>query len=182
MYEINRFKLLSQALVHFVIDRASLFTDHRISGLTSRAKYKTFQNNSRAYMWQFSYRFHFFFFDVMVINAWSWYFVELLSRFVCQLTISFHTFLGMTFHVIGPRRNTMILRAWYFFSSTRGNSRFKHGSVIVSNIFAYFTFFCTSQVFMIKERCWLSQINSLFCTFHIGSTFCFFPANLMSST
>ena len=31
---------LSQALVHFVIDRASLFTDHRISVLPIRAKYK----------------------------------------------------------------------------------------------------------------------------------------------
>ena len=30
------------------------------------------------------------------------YFVELLSRLVRQLTISFRTFLGMTFHVIGP--------------------------------------------------------------------------------
>ena len=33
---------LSQALVHFVIDRASLFTDHRRSGLPIRAKYKYF--------------------------------------------------------------------------------------------------------------------------------------------
>ena len=40
MYEINRFRRLSQALVHFVIDRASLFTDHRISSLTIRGKYK----------------------------------------------------------------------------------------------------------------------------------------------
>ena len=32
IYEINRFKRLSQAMVHFVIDRATLFTDHRISG------------------------------------------------------------------------------------------------------------------------------------------------------
>ena len=37
--EINRFRRLSQALVHFVIDRASLFTDHRISGLPIRAKF-----------------------------------------------------------------------------------------------------------------------------------------------
>ena len=29
-------------LVHFVIDRASLFTDHRISGLPIRAKFKHF--------------------------------------------------------------------------------------------------------------------------------------------
>ena len=33
----NDFKRLSQALVHFVIDRASSFTDHRISGLPIRA-------------------------------------------------------------------------------------------------------------------------------------------------
>ena len=39
MYEINRFRRLSQALVHFVIDRASLFTDHRVSGFPIRAKY-----------------------------------------------------------------------------------------------------------------------------------------------
>ena len=36
----QRFKRLSQALVHFVIDRASLFTDQRMSGLPIRAKYK----------------------------------------------------------------------------------------------------------------------------------------------
>ena len=54
----------------------------------------------------------------MVINAWSRYFVELLSRLVCQLTISFHTFLGMTVHAIAPRRDTQ------FFS--------EHGSFSVS--------------------------------------------------
>ena len=43
IYEINRFRRLSQALVHFVIDRASLFTDHRISGRPIRAKYKHFR-------------------------------------------------------------------------------------------------------------------------------------------
>ena len=42
----------------------------------------------------------------MVIDAWSRYFVQLLSRLVCQLTISFHTLLRMTFHVVGSRRNT----------------------------------------------------------------------------
>ena len=43
MYEINRFRRLSQALVHFVIDRPNLFTDHRISGRPTRAKYKNFR-------------------------------------------------------------------------------------------------------------------------------------------
>ena len=43
MYDINRFRRLSQALVHFVMDLASLFTDHRISGLPICAKYKHFR-------------------------------------------------------------------------------------------------------------------------------------------
>ena len=37
IYEINRFRRLSQALVHFVLDRASLFIDHKISGRPIRA-------------------------------------------------------------------------------------------------------------------------------------------------
>ena len=47
-------------------------------------------------------RFCFFFFEVVVIDAWSRYFVELLCRLVCQLIISFHTLLCMTHHVIRP--------------------------------------------------------------------------------
>ena len=43
-------RLLSQALVHFVIDRASLFADHRISGLPIRAKYKHYGTILRAYL------------------------------------------------------------------------------------------------------------------------------------
>ena len=68
---------------------------------------KAFQNNLRAYFWQFSHGFQFFFFEMMVVNAWSCYFVELLSRLVCQLTISSHTLLGMTFHVLGPWREKL---------------------------------------------------------------------------
>ena len=45
---------------------------------------------------------HFFFSEVVVIDAWDGYFVELLSRLVRQLTISFHTLLCMTSHVIRP--------------------------------------------------------------------------------
>ena len=43
MYVEHMKSIDSQALVHFVIDRASLFTDHRISGLPIRAKYKHFR-------------------------------------------------------------------------------------------------------------------------------------------
>ena len=41
--KINRFKRLSQALAHFVMNLASLVTDHRISGRPIRAKYKHFR-------------------------------------------------------------------------------------------------------------------------------------------
>ena len=43
IYEINRFRRLSQALIYFVMDRASLFTDHKISGRPILAKYKHFR-------------------------------------------------------------------------------------------------------------------------------------------
>ena len=71
-----------------------------------------FENNWRTCLWQFSNRFCFFFFEVVVIDAWSRYFVELLNLLVSQLAISFHTFLGMAFHVIRPWRNTKISREW----------------------------------------------------------------------
>ena len=79
MYEINRFRRLSQALVHVVIERANLFTDHRISGLPIRAKFQYFRTILRAYLWQFSYRCHFFLFKVVIIDEWRRYFVDLLS-------------------------------------------------------------------------------------------------------
>ena len=64
------FRRLSKALVNFVMDRASLFTDHRMSALPIRAKLKKICNNLRACIWQFSNRFHFFFFEVVIIDAW----------------------------------------------------------------------------------------------------------------
>ena len=110
----------------------------------------------------FSNRFCFFLFEVVVIDAWSRYFVELLCSLVCQLTISFHTLLCVTNHVIKPRKNTKILKGWKFFSSPRGHSRPEHGSVIVHNIFAYFTLsFSAAQVCTIQERCWFSKVNFL---------------------
>ena len=45
---------------------------------------------------------------MMVINAWNGNSVELFSRLVRQLTISFHSFLGMLTHSVGPRRDANI--------------------------------------------------------------------------
>ena len=54
----------------------------------------------------FSYGFQLFVFGLMVIKTWSWYLIKLLRSLVCQFTKTFLTFLDMTFHIVGPRRNT----------------------------------------------------------------------------
>ena len=77
--------------------------NREISGLPIRAKYKLFRT-----IWEHLFDksptdFKLFLFRMVVIDAGSRCFVELLSRLVCHLTISFHTFLRMTFHIIRPR-------------------------------------------------------------------------------
>ena len=92
----------------------------------------------------------------------------------------------ISWHELPYRRTTKKYEdfpSMVFFSSHRGNYGFKHGSIIVNNIFAYFTLsLITAQVHMIEKRCWFSKSTSLLSTFHIGLMFCFFPTNLMSST
>ena len=99
--------------------------------------------------------------------------MELLRCLVCQLTISFHTFLGMTFHAMGPRRDAQIFRAWEFFDCSCGNSGFKHGSVIVNNILAHFTLSLSApQISMIKGMM-LVLPNQLLCLVLSTSDQCF---------
>ena len=83
---------------------------------TNTCQISACQNNLRTCFWQFSHGFQFFFFGKMVVQARTWNFVELLSRLVGQLTISFQTFLGMTFHIVGPRRDSVCLKFPWCFS------------------------------------------------------------------
>ena len=99
-------KRVSQAFVHFAIARASLFTDHKISGLPIRAKYKYFitmceQTVDNSLTDPISSSFQ----KLMVIHARCRDLVQLLSCFICKFALSFHAFLRMTFHVIRPRRS-----------------------------------------------------------------------------
>ena len=96
MNEIYRAKRLTQALVHLVIARASLSTDHRLSGLPMRAKYKHCRTIWEHTFWQFSNRSHFFFLELMVIKAWSCDFVQLLSLFVGRFAIFSHAWPSMS--------------------------------------------------------------------------------------
>ena len=51
---------------------ANFFTNRRQSSRTIRAKYKIFQDNLRAYFWQFSNWFEFFLLELMIIQAKAW--------------------------------------------------------------------------------------------------------------
>ena len=134
-------------------------------------------------MWQFSNRFHFFFFEVVVIDAWSRYFVELPSRLVCQLTISLHTFLCMISHIISPWRNTKILE-YGSFSVPPVEIRDSNMVLQLSTIFLLIShcLWVHSRNTWSRNDVGSPKSTSLFSTFHIGSMFCFFPANFMSST
>ena len=64
--EIERAKRSSRALVHFVTARASLFPDHRMSGLSIRAKYRHVMT-----IWRHSpIVYNFSPFEVMVVKTW----------------------------------------------------------------------------------------------------------------
>ena len=150
-YEINRFRSLSHALVHFVIDRASLFNDQRTSSLPIRAKYKTFRT-----IWQHTCDNS----PQDFIDAGSRYFCRVVESY-CLLTrnvaphISSHDppchktmkkyedFEGMVISLLLPRK--FAIRTWF------------------CNCPQYLGFFTvslsTSQEHMIKETCWFSQFG-----------------------
>ena len=160
MSEIKRDNRLSHALVHFVIDRANLFTDHRISGRPIRAKYKHFRTiwehsfdnsptdfNSSSLKWWSSM--------LGVDTLWSW-------RVVLFANSQFRSTHFLAWPSITKDHEEIRRFSEYgsFSVLLRWNSGFKHGSVIVNNVFAYFTLsLSTSQVYMVKEWCWFSQIN-----------------------
>ena len=96
--EIIRANRLSQAWIHFVIARASLLS-------TNSGQVQAFQNNLRAYIWQFSNWLKLFLVDLMIIQARARNFAQLLRLFVRQFAISFNAFLSMSFHIVGPRHS-----------------------------------------------------------------------------
>ena len=102
----------------------------------------------------------------MVIDAWSRYFVELLSRLVCQLTISLHTFLCMTRH---QTMKKIAIQTW-FCNCPQYLCSF---AIVVE---------CIPSTHDPGKMLVLPNRLLFLSTFHIGSRFCFFPAIFMSST
>ena len=99
----ERAKGLSQALVHFVTARASLFADQRMSDLPVRAKYKLVSTVLEHKLWTILRdRLKSCLFEVVVVEAWSRDLKQLLSILVCQFTTLVHALFRMIFHVIRP--------------------------------------------------------------------------------
>ena len=174
MWEMNRAKRLSLALVHFVIERASLLTDRRISGLSMRSKHKHFRT-----IWEHTS-------DTCPTDSNSPQDKEWIHRRFPR---------GPTTWKVMPkcveRYCEVANKTTYqlYKISTHGSLSdafaekfgFKHGSVTVNNVFAHVALSLSAhQVYMIKERCRYFQINFFIEYFHIGPRFCLFPSNLMS--
>ena len=85
-----------------------------------------------------------------MVNEWCWFSKSTSFMSVFQVGLMFCFFPA---NFLRPHTQTRLY-------SPRGNSRFEHGSVIVHKIFAYLALsLSASQVHMIQERCWFSQIN-----------------------
>ena len=113
----------------------------------------------------------------MVITWWAYLFdLESSIPFyflIFSFIINLLHFLLHFFHYLGCSNNTEYF-AWKEMDSL--DDSYLLTSVIVNNIFAYFTLSLSAR----KDVGSLKS-TSLLSSFHIGSRCCFFPANLMSS-
>ena len=124
--------------------------------------------------------FVFFFFEVVVIDAWSRYFVELLSP-SCSPT---HNIVPHTSLHDQPCHKTMkkyenSQSMVIFFSCSYGYSGFKNGFGNCQHYLCLFRIVveCSPRKHHPRKMFGSPKSTSLLSTFHIGSRFCFFPAN-----
>ena len=106
--KFNLAKRLSLARVHFVTALASLLTDHINVWSTDACQVQACQDNLWAHFRLFSNWFKLFLFELVIIQAGTWNFVELLHFFVYQHAVSLSAFSSMSFHVVGPRDTLVI--------------------------------------------------------------------------
>ena len=99
--------------------------------------------------------------------------------FFRKFAISFHTFLCMTFHVVGSRRYDFCIRfPWssdrYFFLGSSRNPGFEQIPEVCHNVIAYCTHSLSTiqkKKNVVEEWCWFFQISENFPSrFHV---FCF---------
>ena len=170
----------SDARVHFLTDRASLLTDHRMSGRPIRAKYKLFnkiweQTSDNSPLFSF---FFFWFGGRPNKDEKLW---KVAASF-CLPILNFE-------HVFPSRRTTLkfLREVW----SHPGNFSVAPAEIRDSNILLYcpiFFLFCLHSRWVHPKKTWSrndvcpSMSTSFINFFHIGAKFCFFPSVLMSST
>ena len=151
---------------------------------TSSCPIQAFSDNMWAYFWQFSNRFQLLLLEVLIIRAGSWNFEKLL----CLCSPDHNTSRRSFEHVL-PCRKTMrrlcvrFLPPWQLFSCSSRNSwleHLKYWSIVHS--FALHSRWVHPKYTWSRNDVGSSRSTSFINSFHMGSTFCFFPANLMSST
>ena len=119
--------------------RASLFTDHKISGLPVRAKHSHVRTMCEQTVDNLQL-IHFLLLWIDDHPCMRRDFVKFLSRFIRKFAISFYASLCMTFHVIRPWRYCFGIRFprffwfWQLFCSPGKNPWFEHTSVIIHDI------------------------------------------------
>ena len=123
---------------------------------------QAFQDCLWANFQQFSNWFQFLLFEMMLVQTRMRYIVKLLYFLVCHFTISFNTFLSMSFHVVGPR-HCMCLRflpSRYFLCSSSKNTWFEHFCTSFNDSFSRFAFtLSASRTHVIKKWVWFVKIN-----------------------
>ena len=143
MFEIKRAKRLSQALVHFVIARASSFTDSKMSGLPIPAKYRHFRK-----IWEHT-------FDSsptdLISSSLNWW------SSVHGVAILYNCWVDL---LQVPNQEEMLASDSSFFYPASWHPEFKQISVIVHSVFACFAFsLSATQINVVKEWCRSYQIN-----------------------
>ena len=122
----------------------------------------------------------------MVIHAWRCDFVLFLSRFIHKFAISFHTFLCMTFHVVGPRRyrfGIKFSRCFYVADNFSVAPTDILDSNIIRNILANLTFsLCAIQINVIENDVGSPKSTSFTRIFQVGSMFSVLQTSFISST
>ena len=114
---------------------------------TNSRHVQAFEDILWAYFGQFSDRFQFFPFEVMVVRARGWDFVQLLNLFGGHFDISFHALLRIIFQVTRPSHCFCVKL---------------FPSFVFLNVFVRFTLtLSTSQIHVVKKWCRFSKVNQL---------------------
>ena len=187
MYEIKRAKRLSHAFDHFISAQANLFTDHKKTGLHQYEPNIDILEQFVSKQWISLQLIHFLLLQIddnpcMGSRLWIIHFSVVL--FASSQYISTHFFAW-------PSISRDHVEMFASCLPEKGSFSFAPAEILDSNIFLKLS---TTSLLVSHSR-WVQpkstwsrndvgspKSTSFVSIFHIGSRFCFFPANYMSST